>query len=142
MVRLGQSRHGAGHAGGERAGEAPIGRLTLGIEVHVAAGARGSRFAVVECLHGPIPRPDHHESAAAKVARLRVNHGEREPHRHGGVHRVSPCPEDLPANLAGERASRDHHRRPALGHPGLPGKAPRGPETRLRPAFGAMGTRE
>jgi hypothetical protein len=136
LLGRGQSRHGAGHAGREVPRHAPVGRLAVGIEVHVARGARGRGLAVVERVHLPVAEPDHHESAAAEVAGLGMHHGEREANGHGRIDRVSPLAQDVPAHLARDAAARDHHRVGPLGHPGAPGERPigRGARGRLRGA--------
>ena len=119
-VRLDQARDRARHAGGEVAGDAPLGGLAPRIEIHVAGRAAGRRLPVVERCDLAVAGADHHEAAAAEVAGLGVHHRQRESHRDGGVHRVAALAQDVPADLARDRAARHHHRLSRRRHPGLP----------------------
>ena len=63
----------------------------------VARGGR--RLAVVERLHRAVAEADHHEPAAAEVARLGMDHRQGEADRHRRVHRVAALPQDVPPDL-------------------------------------------
>ena len=99
-MRLGQPGHGSGHAGGEMAGDAPIGRLAARVEIHVARGPGRRGLPVVERLHRAVAEADDHEAAAAEVARLGVHHRQGEANSDRGIHRVAALLQDVPADLA------------------------------------------
>jgi hypothetical protein len=110
-VRLGQPPHGAGHphrlaaAGGGRA----VG-LAVRVEEHIGAGGGRRGLAVIEGDDLLALRAvDHHEAAAAEVARAGQGHGEREPHRYGGVDRIAAGLQDRDADLRGARLLRRDH---------------------------------
>ena len=125
LVRLHEAGHRAGHPGGKGPGDALVGWLPVGVQVHVAGGRAWGRLAVVEGADGPVLLADHHESAAPDVAGLGVHHRQREPDRHGGVHRVATLLQDVPSHFAGDGTSRHHHRL-ASGHdPRLARQGPR-----------------
>ena len=71
------------------------------VEVHVARGARpapsrGSRASATV----PSLESDHHEAAAAEVARLGMHHRQGEAHRHRRVHRVAALAQDVAPHRA------------------------------------------
>ena len=124
----------ARHAGREVAGDAQLGRLADGVEVHVARGAARRGLPVVERAHRAVGRADHHEPAAADVAGLGVHHRERESHRHRRVHRVAARAQHVATDLARERMARHDHRR---RRPPSPAPCPSSGQSRAMPAAGS-----
>ena len=65
------------------------------------------RLAVVDRRLAAIRQADHHEAAAADVARARVRHRQREADGDRGVHGVAALLQDVHAGLATRNASAD-----------------------------------
>ena len=86
-MRLVEPRDRAGHAGGQRTGDAAIGDVASGVEIHVARGTARRNLAEVERDVLAV-QPREHEPAATDVAGRRIGHGERHRDGDGRVHRV------------------------------------------------------
>src|SRR5207249_970150 len=73
-----QPRDASGDAGGEVSDATLLGDIPGGIDIHVAARAGRSRFAIVECRHLAGGRAVDDEPAAADVPRDRIDDFQRE----------------------------------------------------------------
>lgn len=89
--------------------------VALGVQVHIGGGGRGSFLAVVDEVGLAVGHADEHESAAAEVARLRMNDGEREADGHCGVHRVTSRLHDLDTCLRSQPMNTGHHGMGGMG---------------------------
>ena len=88
--------------------------VALRVQVHVRGGGSGSFLAVVEELRlavGKLLRsgPDQHEAAAADIAGIGVNNGERKPHSDGRVDGVATLLQDLDAGVGSVGLDADDH---------------------------------
>src|SRR6185295_17334074 len=90
-------------------GDAALGGFPLGIEIHIAGRSGGGCLAIAECLGRAVMEANHHESAATEVSCLGVDHSEGESHCNGRIDGAATLPENVPADRARDRASRDHH---------------------------------
>ena len=115
-MRLRQQRDIAGDTNRQSAGDRPREGhgLAVGAEEAIGAGARRCRLAAVDRVDraGPAVMVDE-EAAAAYARALRLDHGEREHHRHRCVGSASARAQHLPARFGGARVGSRHH--PAIG---------------------------
>ena len=114
-MRLDHAGDRARNARREMTGETPIGEVSVRVEIHVPTRARRGHLAVVDGLHRSVVEAYHHETAAAEIAGLGVDHRERETHRDGRIHRVTAAAENVPTDPARDGVARDDHRAAALG---------------------------
>ena len=102
-----EARDAAGYSRGEVTGVA-LSVPAVGTDEH--GGRRGA--GAIPGNRGRAPgrcRAEEQEPAAAKVSRLRMDHGKGERHRHGGVDRVAALPQDIAADLARQGMAGHHH---------------------------------
>src|SRR5260370_4890242 len=73
--------------------------LAVFSDVHIAGGLTWSHFAIIEEGGFAVGQANQHESAAADVARGRLDHGKRESHSHRRIHRVTAALKDFDSRL-------------------------------------------
>ena len=91
------------------------GHPAVGTDEHGGRRSAGGPFPEIEAVRLAGAAPKEQEPAAAKVSRLRMDHGEGERHRHGGVDRVAAVPQDIAADLARDGMAGHHHGAGRLG---------------------------
>ena len=110
LLRVDEPSHGAGNTNGLIArGRKARHDVTLRVEIHPGAGRGGCPLAVVQEVGLARLHADQHEAAAAEVASLRIDHGQRKAHGNRSVHRVSAGLEDFDARVRGVVVDADHH---------------------------------
>ncbi|CEG10113.1 hypothetical protein BN961_03548 [Afipia felis] len=111
MQGFGQSGHGAWHTDTERT-IARFLRIRLAVRPQKHRRRRGFRcsLAIVERDAFVLARQmDHHEAAAAEIARARIGHRHREPGRDRRIHGIAATFEHVGAKPRGDLFLRDHH---------------------------------
>ena len=84
--------------------------VALLVPIHVYRRSCRSLFTVIEEVKLSVRHADKHESAAANIARLRMNHRQRESGRDGGVDRISTLAHDVDPDVGRERVDTRYHR--------------------------------
>ena len=110
---------------GDRAGDANcfvadqtgvFDHVALGVEIHVLARGRGRLFAKVDEVDFAIRFPQQQKPTSTEIARLRMDHSERKPSGHGGVHCVAASLHDLDSGARCQLVyARDHRMRRVNG---------------------------
>ncbi len=104
---LPQAHYRSRHASGEGSVDRTVRQLAVGGEEHVAGGGRGSLLAIVEREGATVRKPQHHEPAAADVARGRVGHGQCQGRGHGSVNGVTARFQNLEPDSGGVAVRRN-----------------------------------
>ena len=98
-----QSRHRARDADRFVAVFAGAGNhVAVGVEIHVGGGGGRSLLAKIDEMIFAVRGAQQHESSAAEISRLRIDHCEREAGGHRGVHRVAALAHNFHAGFGRE----------------------------------------
>ncbi len=114
LMGIPQPAHAAGDSCRQHTHHRTIGRLAVGIQVHVSRGGPGCLLPEVQARHGAVGLAQDHEPAPADVAGPWVGHRQGEGGGHGGVDGVAAVPQNFNANIRGMTVSAHDH---ALGGP-------------------------
>ena len=107
---IGQACHRTGRGDGAVANDAGIGNhVPLCILVHGFGGGQRRLLAVIDEGAAAVVHAQEQESAAAKIARKRMDDGEGKTCGHGGIHGVAALAKDLEARVGGEVVHAYHH---------------------------------
>ncbi len=95
VVHFKHPRNGTGHAGSKVSGNGAVSHFSILVQIHVAPCRKRRLLAEVESGRGAVGQPEHQESPAADVPRLRHGHGQSESSGNRRVDRIPPVSHDL-----------------------------------------------
>ena len=110
LVGLGEAGHRTRDAHRQMAAVVDlVGVLAVLVQEHLRVGVERCLLPEVHGRCAPVRETDHHEAAAADVARGRVRDRQRESGGDRGIDGVAPRPQHLRPGPARVRICRDHH---------------------------------
>ena len=105
-----EAEHRARHADGEPAiGRALRHRRPVPILEHRRGRGERRFFAEVEEGRAAVGEMERHEPTSADIAGLRINDRQRIADRYRRIDRIAALPQDLDADVSGDRVCADHH---------------------------------